>query len=168
MDALKDNMSQTIDRMGGEGLPDRDLVDLEQFLLFGLEAPKNPNVASDGSLTPDQLAGKAIFESKDAACSSCHRTEQDFTDGLVHDVGTANKAEVVRHEFDLALDPNATPPWRLNTPTLKGLFYTAPYLHDGSAKTLEEALERTKDTMGKTSHLNDEERRQLIAYLMTL
>ena len=168
MDALKDNMAQTIDRMGGQGLPDRDLVDLEQFLLFGLEAPKNPNVAADGALTPDQLAGKAIFESKEAACSSCHRTEQDFTDGLVHDVGTASKAEVVRHEFDLALNPDAPPPWMLNTPTLKGLFYTAPYLHDGSAKTLEEALARTATTMGKTSHLNDEQRQQLIAYLLTL
>ncbi len=52
------------DRIGGEGLPDRDLVDLEQFLLFGLEAPKRPDVACDGSLTPGRLAGKAIFGSR--------------------------------------------------------------------------------------------------------
>lgn len=167
-DALKDNMSQTVERMGGQGLPNRDLADLEQFLLFGLEAPANPNVAIDGTLTPDQLAGKAIFESKEAACSSCHRTLQDFTDGLTHDVGTASKAEVVRHEFDLAVNPNTPAPWVLNTPTLKGLFYTAPYLHDGSAKTLDEVLTRTENTMGKSSHLDDEGRRQLIAYLMTL
>ena len=167
-DALKDNMSQTVERMGGDGLSQQELTDLEQFLLFGLEAPTNPNLAPSGELTPDQLAGKALFEDKAVGCSSCHRPEQNFTDGFVHDVGTASQAEVIRFQFDEAANPEAVPPWRLNTPTLKGLFYTAPYLHDGSAHTLKEVLTRTGETMGKTSQLTDVEKDQLIAYLMTL
>jgi len=167
-DALQDNMSQTVQRMGGSGLSQRELADLEQFLLFGLEAPTNPNLAADGQLTPDQLAGKALFEDKTVACSSCHRPDQNFTDGFVHDVGTASQPEVVRHEFDKSANPELVAPWILNTPTLKGLFYTAPYLHDGSAPTLDEVLARTSTSMGKTSHLSPEQKQQLIAYLMTL
>jgi cytochrome c peroxidase len=167
-DGLEDNMVQTIDRMGGKGLTKSELADLEQFLLFGLQAPKNPNVAPDGELTPDQVAGKVIFESKEAGCASCHKPESSFTDGLIHDVGTASKVELTRFEIDHAVDPTVTESWRLNTPTLKGLFYTAPYLHDGSARTLNEVLERTAETMGKTSHLSDIEKEQLIAYLLTL
>ena len=46
-----------------------------------------------------------------------------------------------------------------NTPTLEGLYYTAPYLHDGSAPTLHDVLARTRGTMGKTEHLSDEDER---------
>jgi cytochrome c peroxidase len=45
---------------------------------------------------------------------------------------------------------------------------TAPYFHDGSAKTLEELVERNGDRMGKTSQLSTNERRALVAYLRTL
>ena len=164
---LQHNMVQTVDRMGGVGLSPAELADLEKFLLFGLEAPPNPNRSPDG-LTADQLAGKAIFESKEAACSSCHMPEREFTDGRSHDVGTASKAELVSHEFARAIDPEARPPWVLDTPSLKGLFYTAPYFHDGSARTLLDVLDRPSSTMGKTSHLTADQKRQLIAYLLTL
>jgi len=167
-DALKDNMTETVARMRGDGLTQQELTDLEQFLLFGLEAPANPNLAPNGQLTPDQLAGKILFQDKTVGCSSCHRPEQNFTDGFGHDVGTASQAEVIRFQFDQAVNPDAKPPGRLNTPTLKGLFYTAPYLHDGSEKTLRAVLDRTSDTMGKTSHLSDVQKEQLVAYLMTL
>lgn len=167
-DALKDNMTQTVERMRGKGLTQQELTDLEQFLLFGLEAPTNPNLAADGVLTPEQLAGKALFADKTVGCSSCHRPEQNFTDGFVHDVGTASQVEVIRFQFDQAANAEAVPPWRLNTPTLKGLFHTAPYLHDGSAHTLRDVLDRTGETMGKTTQLTDVQKDQLIAYLMTL
>lgn len=167
-DALSDNMTQTVERMGGKGLTQQELLDLEQFLLYGLEAPRNPNLAADGALTPEQREGKAIFEDRTVGCAGCHRPEQSFTDGFVHDVGTASKVELTTFEFERAKNPEATPPWRLNTPTLKGLFYTAPYLHDGSAPTLMDVLDRTAETMGKTSHLTLEQKQKLIAYLQTL
>lgn len=55
-----------------------------------------------------------------------------------------------------------------NTPSLRGLRLTAPYLHDGSAPTLEALLEMTDGLMGQTSHLTHEERADLIFYLKTL
>ena len=62
--------------------------------------------------------------------------------------------------------PVATPTF--NTPSLRGLFYTAPYLHDGSAATLRDVLTQTATTMGRTDHLSDEELDALVAYLLTL
>ncbi len=167
-DSLQDNMSQTVERMGGLGLNGTELANLEQFLLHGLEVPNNPNLAPDGAFTADQLAGKAIFESNKTGCSSCHQPERNFTDGISHDVGTGSETERMLHEIALASDPEARPPWMLDTPTLKGLFYTAPYFHDGSAPDLWAVLEREGSRMGQTSHLSYMEKKQLIAYLLTL
>jgi YVTN family beta-propeller protein len=58
--------------------------------------------------------GAALFES--LGCASCHAGES-YTDGLTYDVGTGG-------EFV--------------TPTLRWLWLSAPYLHDGRAATLRE------------------------------
>ncbi len=56
----------------------------------------------------------------------------------------------------------------LNTPSLRDLALTAPYLHDGSAPDLETVLNVTDGAMGDTSQLTRPERQALIAYLETL
>ncbi len=165
---LKSNMVQTVERMGGDGLTKAELADLEQFLLHGLTAPANPNVAPDGRLDARQEQGKALFNDPEVGCASCHRPSEHFTDGEAHDVGTGSALESVIFQQHLAQDPEAKPPWRLNTPTLKGLFYTAPYLHDGSARDLETVLARTAETMGHTADLTADQKSALIAYLETL
>jgi len=167
-DGLQDNMVQTVERMGGQGLTKQELNDLEQFLLHGLEVPPNPYLAKNGELNAQQEWGRQIFNSKEAGCGTCHRPDQNFTDGFLHDVGTVNQLEVARFEVERAIDPETPAPGRLNTPTLKGLYYTAPYLHDGSAATLKDVLDRTATTMGRTDHLSFEEKEALIAYLKTL
>ena len=167
-DELQSNMDQTVSRMGGEGLTSQERDDLEQFLLNGLQAPPNPFVEVDGDLTPVQQLGREIFESAEAGCSGCH-SGAAFTNGGSHDVGTASNEELEIHDIltkELGMD--LPEPGVLNTPTLRGLHYTAPYLHDGSAQTLMEVLERTADTMGRTSHLSADEREALVAYLLTL
>jgi cytochrome c peroxidase len=55
-----------------------------------------------------------------------------------------------------------------NTPSLRGLALTAPYLHDGSAATLEQVLDRTANTMGHAGSLQPGQRADLIAYLRSL
>jgi cytochrome c peroxidase len=68
--------------------------------------------------------------------------------------------------------PAAPPPLRLayNTPSLLGVGATAPYFHDGSARTLREVLTTGNpgDRMGRTSHLKAEDIDALVAYLETL
>ncbi|MEC8023167.1 MAG: hypothetical protein VX223_04490, partial [Myxococcota bacterium] len=80
---------------------------------------------------------------------------------LVHDVGTITAASGQR--LGAALPG-------IDTPTLRGLWSSAPYLHDGSAHSLEDVLvaKNANDRHGKTSHLRPTELAQLIAYLLTL
>lgn len=59
---------------------------------------------------------------------------------------------------------------RFKTPALFELHRTSPYLHDGRAMTLQEALttHNPKDLHGKTSGLTAKEIDDLIAYLLAL
>ena len=45
---------------------------------------------------------------------------------------------------------------------------TAPYYHNGSARTLEALIAENHDRMGKTSLLTGDEQRALVAYLRSL
>jgi hypothetical protein len=92
---------------------------------------KSPDRNPDGSLTPAALAGQVVFNQKN--CTQCHSGAQ-FTDSALnvfHDVGTIKTSTGGRLGAPLT---------GLDTPTLLGLWSTAPYLHDGSAATLEEAV----------------------------
>src|SRR6185295_6139849 len=82
----------------------------------------------DGSLTADALLWQQILQGS-GQCSSCH-SGSDFTDsanGVLHDVGTIKPSSGKRLGGPLT---------GIDTPTLKGVWETAPYLHDGSASTL--------------------------------
>ena len=81
------------------------------------------------------------------ACSSCHAGEGVWTDGIRRDVGTGGA-------FD--------------TPSLRLLGDTAPYMNDGRYATLREVLVASDGKMGFTRHLDDADISALIAYLMTL
>ena len=107
-------------------------------------------------LTPAEQRGKAIFESPQTGCASCHPALL-YTDLQVHDVGTA---DAPGEWFGPAID----------TPTLRYLYDSAPYLHDGSAPTLYEVLttKNLADEHGVTSHLAEQEIQDLIAFLLAL
>jgi cytochrome c peroxidase len=54
------------------------------------------------------------------------------------------------------------------TPPLVGVARSAPYLHDGRYRTLDELLTRTDGTMGATRGLAPDDRGALLAFLETL
>lgn len=92
-----------------------------------------PLLARDGTLngrsSDAAKRGEAIFNRPFAtmagrSCASCHIPDGNFVDGRRHDIGSA--APSSPHARDGALD----------TPTLLGSLYTAPYFHDGSLPTL--------------------------------
>ncbi|HVF36040.1 MAG TPA: Ig-like domain-containing protein, partial [Candidatus Saccharimonadia bacterium] len=92
--------------------------------------PRSPHRASDGALTAAGVRGRAVFES--AACGSCHAGTRltDSTSGTnatLRDVGTLRTTSGRRLGATLS---------GIDTPTLAGLWSTAPFLHDGSAATL--------------------------------
>jgi YVTN family beta-propeller protein len=108
------------------------------------------------ALTPAEQRGQAIFESPQTGCVSCHPAPL-YTDLQQHDVGTA---DAYGEWFGPLID----------TPTLRFLYDSAPYLHDGSAATLYEVLTtaNSNDEHGTTSHLTEQEVQDLIAFLLVL
>jgi hypothetical protein len=106
--------------------------------------PKSPHRNSDGTNTAAALAGRNVFKAQ--SCTSCH-SGSHFTDSLggnsvvprLRDVGTLRTTS-----------GNRLGAWLpgIDTPTLIGLHATAPYLHDGSATTLEQVF----STAGGTTY----------------
>ncbi|MBN1963868.1 MAG: beta-propeller fold lactonase family protein [Anaerolineae bacterium] len=107
-------------------------------------------------LTPQEERGRVLFESETTQCDVCHPAPL-YTDRRVHDVGTVDG----EHEW---FGPE------IDTPTLRFLYDSAPYLHDGSATTLFDVLTSANptDAHGVTSHLSAAEIDDLVAYLLAL
>jgi YVTN family beta-propeller protein len=108
------------------------------------------------TLTQAEQRGKIIFESPQTQCAACHPAPL-YTDLQVHDVGTA----AGEGEWFGPL---------IDTPTLRFLYDSAPYLHDGSAATLDDVLTSSNpgDQHGVTSHLTAQEMDDLVAFLLAL
>ncbi len=114
-------------------------------------------------LTTAQERGKALFDravdkfGKPIAelnrCSYCH-TGAKGTSQKPFDVGTRKVTD------------NTGP---LDTPQLTNIALTAPYLHDGSARSLEEiwTVFNPEDKHGRTNDLTKDELNDLIEYLRT-
>lgn len=132
-----------------------------------VEAP-SPYREAGGGLSPAAEAGRVLFMAPGLGCAGCHKgarlTDSVFVDPgvpLLHDVGTFGPGSGKRLGLPLT---------GLDTPTLHGLWRTAPYLHDGSAPDLEAVLtvKNPDDLHGTTSQLSPEERADLAAYLLSL
>jgi YVTN family beta-propeller protein len=140
--------------------------DLEDLVSYIKAIPLRPNRyrAADGELTPAQERGKAIFlrtTRKDGTpipegnqCFVCHSGKY-YTNQLVADVGTGKLTD--RSPL-------------IDTPELTNVVNSAPYLHDGSARTLEEiwTVFNPKDQHGVSNDLTKDELNDLIEYLKTL
>ena len=119
----------------------------------------SPHRNPDGTLTEAGVRGRALFEALD--CARCHAGE-DFTDsstGARHDVGTIGPLSGQR--LGDPLDG-------LDTPTLLGIWETAPYLHDGSAPTLRDVFARDGAEAHAGRELSATELDDLTAYLEQL
>ena len=84
---------------------------------------------------------------------------------FLHDVGTVSKTDTDYAGDARGAFKNKRTRGQYDTPTLRGIYATAPYLHDGSAATLEDVLKRAGDKHGQTSNLTSKELSNLIAYL---
>jgi YVTN family beta-propeller protein len=146
-----------------------DLDDLAAYVSSLNEPARSPFRQTDGTLTETALRGKVLFLSPALQCASCHIPPR-FTDSVVtlnptnfirHDVGTLTPASGSR--LGGSLDG-------LDTPSLLGVWSSAPYLHDGSAATLLDVLttKNVADQHGITSMLTTNQLADLIAYLLSL
>lgn len=146
-----------------------DLDDLAAYVTSLKEPARSPFRKLDGTLTEAARRGKSLFVSTELRCASCH-TSPRFSDSvlspnaadfLLHDVGTLTAASGGRLGGPLA---------GLDTPSLEGLWDSAPYLHDGSAATLLDVLttKNLNDRHGVTTTLSTNQLEDLTTYLLSL
>jgi YVTN family beta-propeller protein len=139
--------------------------DLDAVAIYcnSFDFPLSPHIPAPGKLSPAAERGKGLFFSKAVGCATCHSGPY-YTDSSLkkpfnlHDVGTGHD------------DPSEKIGPKYDTPTLLGIYRTAPYLHHGKAKTLRDVLTtfNPQDKHGKTSHLKPGEIDDLVAFLQAL
>jgi len=140
--------------------------DLEDLVSFIKSIPLRPNRyrLPDGQLTAAQERGKAIFErttrkngtpiADELQCFVCHAGPH-YTNQSLANVGTGRATD---------RSPD------IDIPHLTNVVYSAPYLHDGAARTLEEiwTVFNPNDKHGVTNDLTKDELNDLIEFLKTL
>ena len=131
------------------------------------------------AMSADARRGEQLFQSRDLGCSSCHRGF-NFSGAVVttrtpraqiefHSVRLDNLPRLLSNpardaaQFDVT-NPNAG--LRFKAPTLRNITMTAPYMHDGSVATLEQAMAHGPG--GRRLTLSDADRRDLLAFLESL
>ena len=101
------------------------------------------------------IRGRSLFAQYE--CNSCHM-KPFYTDMKLHDVSTGNPSnEKNSHGRGTKFD----------TPSLRGVWMTAPYFHDGTAQTLEDVLQ-TGSVHNVAFKMDDEEIDALITFLKSL
>ncbi|MEG0467714.1 MAG: YVTN family beta-propeller repeat-containing protein [Mucinivorans sp.] len=111
----------------------------------GLEALNSPFLM-DGKLSPKAEAGRAVFDK--LRCGECHSGPY-YTDMKMHRIGE-------NIEFEAGWD----------TPTLREVWRTAPYLFDGRAATMREVFSVHKH--GINRKISDKEIDELTEYVNSL
>jgi Cytochrome c len=143
-----------------------DFRELTDLVLYVRSLPLRPNRfrLPHGELTPAQERGKAIFVrtvdkfgkpiAQQNQCGFCH----------------SGKKYTSQKQFDVGTGKNTDRSPIVDTPQLTNVELTAPYLHDGTARSLEEiwTIFNPKDQHGRTNDLTKDELNDLIEYLRTL
>lgn len=96
------------------------------------------HAAEYAALSPEARQGLWIFESR-GFCWQCH-SGPNFSDEGFHNTGVGfGKEGRDLGRFEVTGDPLHR--HQFKTPSLRGVALTAPYMHDGSLKSLEEVVE---------------------------
>jgi mono/diheme cytochrome c family protein len=134
-------------------LPEEVPAAMDEWLKSLKPAP-SPHLVN-GRLSEAARRGEKLFKNPATGCLNCHDSEL-FTDLHSYNVGTQNPFDKEDKEFD--------------TPTLRELWRTSPYLHDGSAATIRDVLttRNPKNEHGKTSQLTAQQIDDLAEYLLSL
>jgi large repetitive protein len=108
-----------------------DLDALAAYLGSLSSFASSPRRNNDGTMTAAAVAGREVFRAQN--CASCHSGSAFTSSGAanLHDIGTIKPSSGSRLGGPLT---------GLDVPTLRDVWASAPYLHDGSAPTLADAV----------------------------
>lgn len=169
--------AEAFDGAFGKGAITRRKIELalatfERSIVSG-EAPFDRWVkGSKNAIDASAKRGFDLFVGK-AGCVSCH-SGWTFTDASFHDVGTARNGDIGRG----ALFPTSVKlRYAFKTPTLRDVARRAPYMHDGSIKTLAAVIDLydrggierpSRSESISPLRLSKSEKADLLAFLRTL
>jgi mono/diheme cytochrome c family protein len=135
------HLQKTLDRLQARALPEADMRAVARY------AAGAKSFLSTRTRTPLEERGREIFESSETGCVLCHQDGGRKGDGGRHDVGTGGAYD---------------------TPSLRYIGASPPYMHDGRYTTLREVLTGTNGKMGTTKNLSEADVAALIAYLRSI
>ena len=98
------------------------------------------------ALSPEAQRGFAVFQDAERGnCAVCHTLDDRaalFSDGLFHNLGVGLNAQGELTDLGrYAVTKRDRDRGSFRTPTLRNIARTAPYMHDGSLKTLKEVID---------------------------
>jgi cytochrome c peroxidase len=126
--------------------------------------------------------GFVVFTSPQKGnCAACHVVEKNyalFTDNKFHNVGIGVRKSQISDQGRFAVTKNPADMGSFRTPSLRNIALTAPYMHDGSVKSLKDAIDyyigggNSNSNLDKQIHVLDflsgQERADLKAFLESL
>lgn len=127
------------------------------------------------AMTESALRGMALFKGK-ARCILCHNGP-NFTDNRFHNLGVPQVGPMKEDLGRYYVTHDERDKGAFKTPTLRSIAETAPYMHDGAFKTLEEVVDFLDAGGGanpnlspliKTLGLSKEEKADLVEFLRAL
>jgi len=139
----------------------------EQFVQLKKSSDEHP-------ISESAKRGGELFFNK-ANCTACH-VGANFTDEKYHNLGVGmDSAEPDLGRYEITKDEKDKGAFK--TPTVRNVTLTAPYMHDGSQKTLEEVVEwydkgghpnQWLDEKIKPLKLTAEEKADLVEFMKAL
>jgi cytochrome c peroxidase len=162
---------------------EKALAAFERTVISGNSAFDRYQFGGDrNALAPAAIRGLAIFRDEAKGnCVTCHTIEGThalFTDGKFHNLGVGMNSEgeltdMGRFEHTKVESDRGA----FRTPTLRNIAQTAPYMHDGSLKTLRAVVDFYAGGGNSNPHLDKDmkpldltsrERDDLVAFLESL
>ena len=126
------------------------------------------------ALSPEQVRGMAVFFDK-ASCDRCHQGCNFTLNAYANEGIGTDRADPDVGRYAVTHDPRDWGAFKI--PTLREIEHTAPYMHDGSLRTLEDVVEfynkggipnRNLDSNIRPLHLSEQQKQDLGAFLKSL
>jgi cytochrome c peroxidase len=140
LNALQGYHAQFRNVFNGDATPDnivKAIAAFERTIISGNTAWDRFQAGDKSALNESAVRGWNIFQA--VKCNNCHDGVL-FTDQQYHNVGIGmDQKEPDPGRFKVTNKPEDTGAFK--TPTLRDIAKSAPYFHDGSVATLEEALD---------------------------
>ena len=165
-------------------LATKAIAQFERTLVSSGNSKYDRVIRGEAIFTDQELTGHDIFFdinediSRHAECGHCHNaplftTNEFFNNGVQAQIGEDifpdnGLGEVTGNRFDNGM---------FRTPTLRNIFSSAPYMHDGRFETLDDVIDhyitgghpaRNLDAVLRPLNMSDEDRAALIAFIRTL